>query len=34
LFYLAKFGGGDEELFWRAMPVKLVKNYKDKLLIE
>lgn len=34
LFYLAKFGGCDEELFWRAMPVKLVKNYKDKLIIE
>ena len=32
LFYLAKFAGGGEELFWRAMPVKLVKNYKDKLL--
>lgn len=34
LFYLAKFAGGDEELFWRAMPIKLVKNYKDKLLTE
>lgn len=34
LFYLAKFAGGDEELFWRAMPVKLVKNYKEKLLTE
>lgn len=32
LFYLAKFAGGDEEIFWRAMPVKLVKNYKDKLI--
>ena len=33
LFYLAKFGGGEEELFWTSMPVKLVKNYKDKLLL-
>ena len=34
LFSLAKFAGGDEELFWKAMPVKLVKNYKDKLIAE
>lgn len=29
LFYLAKYSSGDEELFWKAMPVKLVKNYKN-----
>ena len=29
LYNLAKFSSGDEELFWRVMPVKLVKNYKN-----
>ena len=29
LFFLAKYSSGDDNLFWRAMPVKLVKNYKS-----
>lgn len=31
LFGLVKCSGGDEQLFWNAMPAKLVKNYKNLL---